>query len=128
MTYVAAICNTCHRWQVFRHRESWSSRLDSPQRRDGRAMARQQSGVNTRGIGLELQRLRKNTELSVHDVGERIGTSGSTISRIETGKREATIDEVASILTVLEVTGVERQQLLDQARKQGDLDVVESAT
>ena len=91
-------------------------------------MARQQSGVNTRGIGLELQRLRKDSDLSVHEVGERIGTSGSTISRIETGKREATIDEVASILTVLGVTGVERQQLLDQARKQGDLDVVESAT
>ena len=91
-------------------------------------MTKQQSGVYTRGIGLELQRLRKDSELSVHEVGERIGTSGSTISRIETGKREASSEEVASILTVLGVKGVEREKLIDQARRQDDLDMMESAT
>lgn len=91
-------------------------------------MARQQSGVNTRGVGLELYRLRKDTtELNVHQVGDALGTSGSTISRIESGKREVSVEEVASILTVLGVKGVEREKLIEQARKQSDLDVVESA-
>jgi transcriptional regulator with XRE-family HTH domain len=92
-------------------------------------MAKQQSGVNTRGIGLELQRLRKAlTKLSVHEVGERLGISGSTISRIETGRREPTREEVASILTVLGVKGVEREKLIDQARRQSDPGLLESTT
>jgi transcriptional regulator with XRE-family HTH domain len=91
-------------------------------------MAKQQSGVNTRGIGLELQRLRKDRGLSVQTVGNRIGVSASTISRIETGKKEPTSEEVASILTVLEVVGVEREQLVDRARRQGQPDLMESST
>jgi transcriptional regulator with XRE-family HTH domain len=92
-------------------------------------MAKQeQSGVYTRGIGLELYRLRKSTNLSCETVGDQIGVSASTISRIETGKREATSEEVASILTVLGVKGVEREKLIDQARRQDDLDMMESAT
>jgi transcriptional regulator with XRE-family HTH domain len=91
-------------------------------------MARQQSGVNTRGIGLELQRLRKDSGLSVAVVGEQLGVSASTISRIETSKREPTSEEVASILTVLGVKGVEREKLIDQARRQGELDMMENAT
>lgn len=91
-------------------------------------MARPQSGVNTRGIGLELQRLRKDTKLSTADVGDQLGISASTISRMETGKREPTSEEVASILTVLGVTGVEREKLIDQARRQGEPDLMESST
>src|SRR5690242_7238095 len=91
-------------------------------------MAKQQSGVNTRGIGLELQRLRKGTGMGVKEVGERLGVSASTISRIETGKREATSEEVASILTVLQVVGVVREKLIDRARQQGQPDMMESST
>ena len=95
-------------------------------------MAKQkpQSAVNTRsrGVGLELQRLRKERKLSVHVVGDRIGSSGSTISRIENGNREASSEEVASILTVLEVVGVEREKLIDQARRQAEPDMLESST
>lgn len=91
-------------------------------------MARQQSRVNTRGIGLELQRLRKARKLSVAEVGERLGSSASTISRIETGKREAASEEVASILTVLGVKGDERERLIDLARRQGEPDMLESST
>jgi transcriptional regulator with XRE-family HTH domain len=89
-------------------------------------MARQ--SINTRGIGLELQRLRKDRKLSCTDVGNALGTSGSTISRIETGKREPTSEEVASILTVLAIKGVEREQLIDQARRQDEPGLVETAT
>src|SRR5256885_7437385 len=98
-------------------------------RKRGSRMAKQQPRVNTRGIGLELQRLRKErSKLSIHEVGEAIGTSGSTISRIETGKREPTSEEVASILTVLGVVGVEREKLIDQARRQTDPGLLENTT
>jgi transcriptional regulator with XRE-family HTH domain len=84
--------------------------------------------INTRGIGLELQRLRKEAKLSCAQVGDALGVSSSTISRIETGKKEATSEEVASILTVLGVKGVERERLIDQARRQDDPGLVESTT
>lgn len=84
--------------------------------------------INTRGVGLELQRLRKDRKLSCAQVGDRLGVSASTISRIETGKKEATSEEVASILTVYGVKGVERERLIDQARRQADPGLVESRT
>jgi transcriptional regulator with XRE-family HTH domain len=90
-------------------------------------MAKQQSGVNTRGIGLELQRLRKERDKTCAWVGEALGTSASTISRIETGKREATSEEVASILTALGIKGIERERLIEQARRQAEPGLVESA-
>lgn len=89
-------------------------------------MAKQQS-INARGIGLELQRLRKERKLTCKAVGDALDVSGSTISRIETGKREATREEVASILTLLGVVGVDRARLIDQARRQSESDLVETA-
>jgi len=91
-------------------------------------MAKPQSGVNARGIGLELYRLRKESGLSVKAVGDGLGTSASTISRIETGKREPTSEEVASILTLIGVKGVERERLIERARRQSEPDMMESAT
>lgn len=91
-------------------------------------MPKPQSGVGTRGIGLELQRLRKDRGLTLEDVGDAIGVSASTISRIENGSREATSEEVASVLTVLKVVGVEREKLIDSARRQDQSDLMESTT
>jgi transcriptional regulator with XRE-family HTH domain len=90
-------------------------------------MTKPQSGVNTRGIGLELQRLRKDRKKTCDDVGAALGTSGSTISRIETGKREPTSEEVASILTYLGIKGVERESLIEQARRQSEPEMVATA-
>lgn len=84
--------------------------------------------INTRGIGLELQRLRKERKRSCAQVGDALGVSASMISRTETGKKEATSELVASILTVLGVKGVAREQLIDQARRQGEPGLVESTT
>ncbi|HEX3783673.1 MAG TPA: helix-turn-helix transcriptional regulator [Pseudonocardiaceae bacterium] len=91
-------------------------------------MAKQSSSINTRGIGLELSRLRRQRKMSCQAVGEALDTSASTISRIETGKKEPSSEEVASILTVLGVKGVERQQLIDQARRQDESGLVESTS
>lgn len=87
-----------------------------------------QFDVNSRDIGLELYRLRKDTGLSCEDVGDHLGVSASTVSRIETGKRGASSEEVASILTVLGVKGVEREKLIDQARRHGELGMMGDAT
>jgi transcriptional regulator with XRE-family HTH domain len=84
------------------------------------------SGVNTRGIALELMRLRRERGLSVAEVGKRLDVSASTISRIETGKKESTSEEVASILTVLQVFGVERELLIERARRQNDPNLLEN--
>jgi transcriptional regulator with XRE-family HTH domain len=84
--------------------------------------------INTRGIGLELQRLRKERKFTCAQVGDALGVSASMISRIETGRKEPTSELVASILTVLGVKGVEREQLIDQARRQDETGLVESTT
>jgi transcriptional regulator with XRE-family HTH domain len=89
-------------------------------------MAKQRSGVTTRGIGFELERHRKAAGLNLQEVGEGLGVSASTISRLENGKREPTSEEVASILAILGVTGVERDRLIDQARGGAGTGLVES--
>ncbi|HVV22125.1 MAG TPA: helix-turn-helix transcriptional regulator [Pseudonocardiaceae bacterium] len=78
--------------------------------------------VNTRGIGLELQRLRRARKLSCREVGAAIGLSASTISRIETGRRQPTADEVVAVLAALGVTGVTREHLVDLAHRQAETD------
>ncbi|GDY32635.1 helix-turn-helix domain-containing protein [Gandjariella thermophila] len=90
-------------------------------------MVRRRTGVNTRGIGLELERYRKAARMTLEQVGERLGVSASTISRLENGKREPTSEEVASILAVLGVTGAERDRLIDQSRGGNGWGLVESS-
>lgn len=79
-------------------------------------MPRPKLGVNSRGLGLELARHRKIAELSLAEVGERLGASASTISRLENGKRELTTEEVAAYLAIVRVTGAERERLMEMAR------------
>jgi transcriptional regulator with XRE-family HTH domain len=76
----------------------------------------QRSGVSTRGIGFELERLRRAAGLTLKDVGRGLGVSEATVSRLENGKRDTTSEEVASILTILGVMGEERARLIAQAR------------
>jgi transcriptional regulator with XRE-family HTH domain len=79
------------------------------------------------GIGLELRLHREAAKMSCVEIGERLGISGSTVSRIETGKRQPTSEEVASILAILGVTGIERERLIDQARGGNESGLVESS-
>ena len=90
-------------------------------------MAKQQS-VSARGMGFELQRLRTERGMTCAQVGAAIGVSASTISRIETGRRPASSEDVASILTALKITGVERERLMEQSHRQNDPELVETTT
>lgn len=78
-------------------------------------MAKPKPDVTTRGIGFELERLRTKAGQTLQDVGDGLGVSASTISRIENGKREPTPEEVAAILTTIGTVGPERRRLIDQA-------------
>jgi transcriptional regulator with XRE-family HTH domain len=90
-------------------------------------MTRPRSGVNSRGIALELLRLRRDHKMSCAAVGTALGVSASTISRMENGIRIPTSEEVASILTYMGVKGLERQRLIEQARRQNDPNLLETA-
>jgi transcriptional regulator with XRE-family HTH domain len=90
-------------------------------------VTKQRSGVTTRGIGFELERHRRAAKLNLQQVGDGLGVSASTISRLENGKREPSVEEVASILAVLGVTGAERDRLLNQARGANGLGLVEGS-
>ncbi|MBC6446793.1 helix-turn-helix domain-containing protein [Actinokineospora xionganensis] len=78
-------------------------------------MNRIRLGVNSRGLGAELCRYRKDAAMTLEHVAERLGTSASTICRLETGKREPTLEEVSAILAIVGVVGPERDRLLGLA-------------
>jgi transcriptional regulator with XRE-family HTH domain len=60
--------------------------------------------------------MRKATGLSSIEVAAKLGWSQSTISRIETGKRTVTPEEVIALLAIYGVRGDDRDQLLEMAR------------
>nr|CEL21425.1 Putative DNA-binding protein [Kibdelosporangium sp. MJ126-NF4]CTQ96008.1 Putative DNA-binding protein [Kibdelosporangium sp. MJ126-NF4] len=65
---------------------------------------------------MELARHRRNVGMTLERVSGRLGMSISTLSRLENGKREPTSEEVAAVLAILGVTGVDRDHLLARAR------------
>ncbi|GLZ39239.1 helix-turn-helix transcriptional regulator [Actinokineospora sp. NBRC 105648] len=69
-----------------------------------------------RGLAAGLRAARRVTPLSAMDVSAKLGWSQSTISRIETGKRNAAPEEVIAMLALYGVTGDERERLVALAR------------
>jgi len=69
-----------------------------------------------RGLATGLRAARKATDLTSTAVGAQLGWSQSTVSRIETGKRNASPDEVIAMLALYGVKGPERERLLSMAR------------
>jgi transcriptional regulator with XRE-family HTH domain len=78
--------------------------------------------VKRKRLGIELRALRERAGLTCEQVGERLGYSGTRISRIETGKISAKPGDVHELLEVYGVTGREANalvQLARDARKKG---------
>ncbi|MEV2275377.1 helix-turn-helix transcriptional regulator [Nocardiopsis sp. NPDC049922] len=73
--------------------------------------------VRARGLGVELKELRANTGLSTTKVGQLLGWSASTISRIETGSRGVTSEEVAAMLVIYKPEPEVRDRLIQLARE-----------
>ncbi len=70
----------------------------------------------------ELNRLRERSGLTRPQVGDRIGTTDTTVWRYETGQSHPKQGDVMALLEVYGVTGAEREELLQitrEARKRG---------
>ncbi|HEV2783373.1 MAG TPA: helix-turn-helix transcriptional regulator [Actinophytocola sp.] len=74
-------------------------------------------GVGERSLGMELRYRRTKAGISMEKVGEALGWSANTISRLERGQRqETTPEEVSALLAVIGVTGDDRERLLKMAK------------
>jgi transcriptional regulator with XRE-family HTH domain len=79
--------------------------------------ARYHGGVGERGLGMELRVLRKNSGISLEKLGEVIGWSANTISRLERGLRPDTMaEEVSALLAAMGVMGEDRERIMRMAR------------
>jgi len=58
------------------------------------------STVRIEVLGDELRRLREASGLTLAQVGERIGLSISHLSRLESGNRPQSVEDVAALLVV----------------------------
>ncbi|MGH3550388.1 MAG: helix-turn-helix domain-containing protein [Pseudonocardiaceae bacterium] len=76
--------------------------------------------VRARRLRRELKRLRNNAGLNVDDAGRQAGMSGPTISRIESGKRGMTVDEVEKLLDTYQVPVPQQREYLEMAERAAD--------
>lgn len=82
-------------------------------------MPKQKPKPQARGLAEGLRVARRDSKLAMVEVAEKLGWSQSTLSRIETGKRNASPEEVAALLAVFQVTGDRRDVLIEMARDIG---------
>ncbi|GAB3479730.1 helix-turn-helix domain-containing protein [Amycolatopsis cihanbeyliensis] len=79
-------------------------------------MPKQKPKPQARGLAEGLRAARKECKLAMIEVVEKLDWSQSTLSRIETGLRNASVEEVSALLAVYQVTGARRDGLLEMAR------------
>src|SRR5690349_3514811 len=75
-----------------------------------------------RALAGALRQAREASEVGVREVARRLGISHSVISYWETGKRVPRLEDVASYLTAIGVTGDDRERILDLGRHVEDQD------
>ena len=73
--------------------------------------------MRQRRLARILRRLREDAGLTIDQVADKLELSPSTISRIETAQVGVRFRDVRELLEIYEVTGVQRAELLDLARK-----------
>lgn len=73
-----------------------------------------------RALGAELRQLREDARLGVREVGRRLGVGHTTVWRYESGIKPPTPEEAASLLTVLGVTGEDKERIIATARTARD--------
>lgn len=79
-------------------------------------MGTRSGGARARGFGAEIRERRNSLGWTMEHVVTQVGMSKPTLSRIENGQRACTSHEAVSILTVLGVTGAERERLVNLTR------------
>ncbi|MBB5804752.1 transcriptional regulator with XRE-family HTH domain [Saccharothrix ecbatanensis] len=83
-------------------------------------MPRKSPGPKAKGLGAELRVLRKLSKITLEHASASIGLSKQVLSRLETGQRNISADEVAGLLALYGVTGGQRDKLLTMARTLND--------
>jgi transcriptional regulator with XRE-family HTH domain len=84
---------------------------------DGDFMKAVEPSVRRQELGGALRALRKESRLSLDEASQAIGFSASKLSRVETGHRNAPIDEIASLLGLYRTDHATRARLLALARE-----------
>lgn len=83
-------------------------------------MPRKSPGAKAKGLGAELRRLRNAAGVTLMQAAAALGLSKQVVSRLETGQRNISPDEVAGLLGLYGVAGPLREQLLKMARTLDD--------
>jgi len=83
------------------------------------AMPKPKPTPQARALAEGLRDARRAAGLAATEVADRLAWSQSTISRIETGARAASAEEVSALLAVYRVTGERRSALLTLSRDIG---------
>jgi hypothetical protein len=73
--------------------------------------------LRRRRLGMELRRLREEADLTIDQVAKELECSDSKISRMETGQVGATPRDVRDMLAIYNVTGEQRDGLIEIARE-----------
>lgn len=79
-------------------------------------MPRKAPGAKAKGLGAQLRVCREKAGLNLREAAEAVDWDKSTLSRLETGKRKMTVEEVAQLLGVYRVRGAAKDELLATVR------------
>jgi transcriptional regulator with XRE-family HTH domain len=77
---------------------------------------RKAPGAKAKGLGAQLRVCREKAGLNLREAAEAVDWDKSTLSRLETGKRKMTVEEVAQLLGVYRVRGAAKDELLATVR------------
>ena len=80
-------------------------------------MARRSPTVRERRLARSLRQLREGAGLTIEEVAEKLEISASTVSRMETAQVGVRPRDLGFLLDMYEVSGPEREQLLQIARE-----------
>jgi transcriptional regulator with XRE-family HTH domain len=83
-------------------------------------MRRPESTVRGEVLGAELRRRREAAGLTLLETADLVGISSRHLSKMETGKRNQQLEDVASLCTVYKVFGQDRRDLLELARSSAE--------
>ncbi|CRK55857.1 hypothetical protein [Alloactinosynnema sp. L-07] len=75
----------------------------------------EQRSARSRALARELREKRKASGLNLHEVAAQVGISIASLSRRETGRRMASVTQVAALLAVYKVVGPEQKRIMDMA-------------
>lgn len=87
-----------------------------------RVVSLETTGLTTRARALTaaIRRLLDASGMSGREVSQRLGFSHGTVSHWVTGRRLPSPEDMASLLTLLHITGQEKQRLIELARHAGE--------